>query len=123
MGRDHFRITEKPKENANCYSDFAQIYIQYSCDFEDVILSQNMKGLIVTISGIIVCCVFRFSIYYRRTMSDIDANIWDYDTVTTADFAVQINLTNRMWSNWKEYSDTMRLRKKKKLCFKDFLIT
>ena len=27
-----------------------------------------------------------------------------------------------MWSCWKEYSETMKLRKKKKLCFKDFLI-
>ena len=62
-----------------------------------------MKGLIVTISGIIVCLIFRFSIYYRRTMSDIDANLWDIDVVTTADFAVQINLSNQLWVNWKEY--------------------
>ena len=82
------------QERKNCSSDFAQVYLQYSCDFEDIMLSQNMKGLIVTISGIIVCIIFRFSIYFRRTMSDIDANIWDIDTVTTADFAVQVNLTN-----------------------------
>lgn len=56
-------------------------------------------------------------------MSDIETTLWDIGTVTTADFAVQVNLTNQLWENWKEYKEIIALRRKKKLCFKDFLIS
>jgi hypothetical protein len=55
-------------------------------------------------------------------MSDIDAELWDVGTVTTADFAIQINLTQKLWTLFKEYKDIIYLRKKVNLNFKDFLI-
>ena len=30
----------------------------------------------------------------------MDAKVWDVQTVTTADFAVQIKITEKVWDKW-----------------------
>jgi hypothetical protein len=49
-----------------------------------------------------LCCItYRFFVYWLRVNLDIDLKVWDVDTVTVADFSVQISVTRKLWEKWQ----------------------
>ena len=37
----------------------------------------------------------------------MDSKSWDIETVTTADFAVQVKISDKVWAKWNEYKKTL----------------
>ena len=37
----------------------------------------------------------------------MDSKNWDIETVTTADFAVQVKISEKVWTKWNEYKHTL----------------
>ena len=73
-----------------CLSKYSQVFIQYNCDFEEIKTSQQLKGLYVTMTAIVICFLFKFCVYYLRIISNIDLKTYDIKKTTVDDFSVKI---------------------------------
>ena len=49
-----------------CVSDFAKIYIQYNCDFSDLVDEQQNLMMLITFTVFIVGGLFSYMIYYLQ---------------------------------------------------------
>ena len=54
--------------------------------------------------------IFLFYIYYLRILSEIDAKTWDIQTVTTADFAVEVKIPDKVWKLWQTNKENKNLK-------------
>ena len=62
---------------------------------------KNQKvALLATTTGIVCSLIFAYTVYYLRYSAQLNFKEWDMDTVTTADFTVQINITEKIWKKW-----------------------
>ncbi len=68
--------------------DTSRLYIQYSCSFEDMVKSQQRKGLYIGCSMMIICIFYSVSLKFMRTSADFEQVEWDVKTTTSSDFAV-----------------------------------
>jgi len=102
---------------AECLEESSRMYMQYSCDLEDVLISNQHIGLGASIAGIICCLMFSFLVYFLRKAAVLNYKLWDISTVTTADFTVQVTFSDKMWPKWKEH---IAANKNPKCSFKEY---
>ena len=76
---------------------------------------KNVQYLIGII-GLIACFIWSAVSYYILNVSQLEEKKWDVSTVTTADFTVEINISQELWNYWLEFKKGERalLNEKKK---------
>ena len=95
----------KAKGPANkCTDFFARVYVNYSCQFETVVQENQKIAWLVATLGVVSCLIFTYTIWYLRRSAQLNFKRWDIETVTSADFTIQVNFSKNLWSNWKEKS-------------------
>ena len=72
----------------------------------------------MAISGVLCCLLYRSFVYWIRINLDIDLKVWDIETVTVADFSVQVDIPRKLWGNWLEKQKSGEVSQSN---FKDFL--
>lgn len=84
-----------------CLSEKSLSYLQFTCTFSDEQLKTQQKlGLYITITGVICCLLYKFSVYWLTINLDLDLKVWDISTVTVADFSVQVEIPQTLWEKW-----------------------
>tara|TARA_B110000285_G_C14551874_1_gene349573 strand:- start:147 stop:296 length:150 start_codon:yes stop_codon:yes gene_type:complete len=48
-------------------------------------------------TGVIICLLYKFFLYWLKSISEMDFKLWDLGIVTAADFSVQIELPKGLW--------------------------
>ena len=56
-------------------------------------------------TGVIICLLYKFFLYWLKSISEMDFKLWDLGIVTAADFSVQIELPKGLWQKWIELDD------------------
>ena len=101
-----------------CVSDFAKIYIQYNCDFSDLVGEQQNLMMLITFTIFIVGGLFSYMIYYLQISAQLNYKLWDMKLKTVADFTVQLTITQDIWQAWQFHCRRFKISQDK---FKDFL--
>jgi len=96
---DLVSFVDKSAEDS-CTSRFSKIYIQYHCDFEDIVKKNQEVSLLTACIGILACFLYRFLIYFLRISSSLSMKKWDLKTVTAADWTVCIEIPDSIWKEW-----------------------
>lgn len=78
------------------------MYVQYNCDFQGKLNEQQKNGLWVASTAIIVCIFYRCVLYFLRTTASINYKLWDINTVTAADFTIEIDIPEIIWKKWNK---------------------
>lgn len=89
-----------------CTKDFAKIYVQYTC-MEDYsyIVEKRKVGVLVAALFLCMAAFFNIYMYKREKESIIQFKEWDLDTVTVTDFAVMMNIPDKVWKNFIKNND------------------
>ena len=90
----------KGNSDNDCSKEDSRVYVQYSCDFKDIVKSQQMKGLFVACVAILSSSVMYLGIYYGQEKAKMEYALWDLSTATVADYAVQVTITESIWKKW-----------------------
>ena len=78
--------------------DFAKIYVQYKCIEDYATITEKRKiGVIVAAIFMFIAAIFNIYMYKREKESIIQFKEWDLDTVTVTDFAVMMNIPDKVW--------------------------
>lgn len=81
------------------------VYSQYICDFEDELEDLKNKGLYVSLSTCVFCLFYLVVMKMYKMKSVIDFAQWDHDTVTSADFTIDITINKRVYNNWLKHAN------------------
>lgn len=46
--------------------------------------------------------MFIFSLLYEDVSNELRYKVWDFNTVTAADFTVEVIIPEQAWHNWKD---------------------
>ena len=58
------------------------------------------KALYVTMTAIISCFAYFYTLYFIESTSQWNEKKWDMKTVTSSDFTVEISIPNKVWDAW-----------------------
>ena len=83
------------------------IYIQFNCDFAKEKEEMQKLGLFISLIGIVGCIIYNLTIYSSKTTASLDEKMWDVQTVTTADFTVEVEINKEVWDKWLDYKSKM----------------
>lgn len=73
---------------------------------------KRREALVVVSLGIFICLLFLCAIYYLYETSRLEYKTWDVNTVTAADFTVELNITKNMWDTYVyKFKDTLEPNK------------
>ena len=64
-------------------------------------------------TAVIACIFYRCVLYFLRTTASINYKLWDINTVTAADFTIEIDIPEIIWKKW--------IKRGMKLSFKEYL--
>lgn len=106
---DNIIYTFKPAEfftdlttvPSKCTDSVAQLYVQYSCEQSQIILTAQIKSLsMVTSLCVFSVCLFLIVIYYFKKSSTLLQLDWDISTITPGDYTLQLEITTDMWEHY-----------------------
>ena len=110
-------LRKKPlNAKTKCDIKNAVVYGQYTCDEHESMQWRKQAQYIIGFIGLVSCFLFSAITYYQLNVSQLEEKKWDISTVTTADFTVEINISQEFWNYWLEFKKGERalLRDKKK---------
>ena len=84
----------------DCLRGNSTIYLQFKCEFDEDVTLRKQIGNFVSCMTVIICLVFRFTLYNMRSKVQLEEMIVDVQNVTTADFAIKLFLPKEVWDNW-----------------------
>jgi len=93
-------LNDGPQFLQDCNYKETKIYIQYSCDFNEEEAYQRKVGLHAAFIGLVACFIYSYVIYHTRKSAAINYKIWDMNTVTAADFTVEVGIPPIIWRKW-----------------------
>jgi hypothetical protein len=77
-----------------CTDDDASFYMQFYCLHSKEELGQKRnEGTIVAGIAVFSCLFFVIMIFYLRQSTQIQKTVWDVETITAGDYAVDMTLT------------------------------
>jgi hypothetical protein len=68
------------------------MYFQFKCNNGDKAKFNQLIGLHMSWIAVLVSTMYIFVILYLRKTSKLNMKLWDFNTVTSGDFTVQIDL-------------------------------
>ena len=97
-----------------CKSKNSNVYMQYTCEFEDDNVSHQKEALCIALTTIIISLVFRFFLHLLQKEVQLDSAKYDFKFLTTADYAIQITITESLWKQWMQHKKREKLKSFKK---------
>jgi hypothetical protein len=86
------------KTDSQCRNTRAQIFIQYKCEISDIEKGSKYDKLsFVTISVLFACFIFAMMVHYLTETSRMDELKYDVNTITAADFTIEMEITDKMY--------------------------
>ena len=84
---------------ANCKSEDAVLFIQFSCiQATEDLVQKRQEALGIACLGIFACLLYTITIYYLQENSKLQNIEWDVATVTAGDFSVELQITHEMYN-------------------------
>jgi hypothetical protein len=67
--------------------------MQFKCEFADEVTQRKQLGLYISCMAVIICLIYRFTLYSMRSNVQLEELIVDVSEVTTADFGVKLYIS------------------------------
>lgn len=104
---DNFIQDKKNIKQSQCGDD-AIFYIQVPCVLPtQKVVPKQVKGLFICCTIVIAVLFFKISISYIQKVQYYNEKEFDWQTITTSDYSIEFQVTERMWQNFmeKEYDE------------------
>ena len=97
-------------EISHCMDGRSTIYQQYHCGYEDEDLVRHQEfGTLGACLAIFICLLYRFTIYFLSSKTQLDQAVVDVKSMTTADYSVKVFLSKDLWKDWLEFKKDKEL--------------
>lgn len=90
-----------------CITNNTRIYWQMTCLSDvDTVNHKRQMGTIIVCIGVVISFVFILFVAYLQKTARLDYKVWDVDTVTAADFTVEFQITDNLWTKFCQLPET-----------------